>query len=96
VVNEALACGTPCIVSDAAGVAGDLVRPDVNGRVFAAGRVDALGEAMAAALDPATRSRWRRGAREADDRATFAANRDELARLLGAIRAPRAERCTSP
>jgi glycosyltransferase involved in cell wall biosynthesis len=87
VVNEALACGTPCIVSDAAGVAGDLVRPDVNGRVFSAGRVEGLGEAMAAVLDPATRSSWRRGAREPDDRATVAANREEMAQLLATIRA---------
>lgn len=33
-VNEALACGRPVLVSDRVGCAGDVVRPQVNGRVF--------------------------------------------------------------
>jgi glycosyltransferase involved in cell wall biosynthesis len=33
-VNEAMAVGTPCVVSDAAGCAPDLVEPGLNGEVF--------------------------------------------------------------
>jgi glycosyltransferase involved in cell wall biosynthesis len=41
-VNEALAAGTPVIVSDAVGAGVDLVRDGVDGAVFAAGDVDQL------------------------------------------------------
>lgn len=46
VVNESLACGTPVIASDAVGAAEDLVRDGVNGRIYAAGDVRALAEAL--------------------------------------------------
>lgn len=49
-VNEALACGTPVIVSDAVGAAEDLVRDGVNGIVFAAGDVAALAAALTSSL----------------------------------------------
>ncbi len=41
VVPQALACGLPCIVSDAVGAA-DLIEHRVNGSVFPAGKADAL------------------------------------------------------
>jgi glycosyltransferase involved in cell wall biosynthesis len=46
VVNEALACGTPVIASDAVGAAEDLIRDGVNGRIYPAGGVHALAEAL--------------------------------------------------
>ena len=46
VVNETLACGTPVIVSDAVGAVEDLVRDGVDGRVYPAGDVRALAEAL--------------------------------------------------
>jgi len=46
VVNEALACGTPVIASDAVGAAEDLIRDGVNGRIYPAGDVRALAEAL--------------------------------------------------
>lgn len=42
VVNESLASGTPCVVSDGVGCAPDLIRPGVTGEVFPAGNVAAL------------------------------------------------------
>jgi glycosyltransferase involved in cell wall biosynthesis len=41
VVVQALACGTPCVVSDAVG-ARDLIKPRINGSVFPAKAADAL------------------------------------------------------
>jgi len=46
VVNESLACGTPCIVSDGVGCAPDLIRPGVTGEIFPAGDIPALAGAI--------------------------------------------------
>jgi glycosyltransferase involved in cell wall biosynthesis len=46
VVNEALATGLPCVVSDRVGCAADLVTPGETGEVFPAGDVAALADAM--------------------------------------------------
>ncbi|MBV9572614.1 MAG: glycosyltransferase family 4 protein [Acidobacteriales bacterium] len=48
VVNEAMACGLPVIVSSAAGCVADLVQDGWNGRVIAAGDVIQLEAAMSA------------------------------------------------
>jgi glycosyltransferase involved in cell wall biosynthesis len=47
VVNEALACGRPVIVSDACGCAPDLAADGLVGRVFPIGDVEALAAAIA-------------------------------------------------
>ncbi len=44
VVNEAMLCGCPVVVSDRVGAKYDLVRDGENGRVFPTGNVDALAE----------------------------------------------------
>jgi glycosyltransferase involved in cell wall biosynthesis len=46
VVNEALAAGTPCVVSDHVGCAPDLIEPGVTGQVFPAGDIPALAAAI--------------------------------------------------
>jgi len=46
VVNEAMACGLPMIVTDVAGCAADLVQDGENGFVFSPGDVPQLGLAM--------------------------------------------------
>jgi len=48
VVNEAMACGVPAIVSDRVGCGPDLVRREQTGTIVPAGNVDALAEAMSA------------------------------------------------
>jgi glycosyltransferase involved in cell wall biosynthesis len=53
VVNEAMACGRPAIVSDLVGCQPDLVLPGETGEVFACGDVDSLATAMGRmATDP--------------------------------------------
>jgi 1,4-alpha-glucan branching enzyme len=79
VVAEAMAAGTPPIVSSATGAAWGLVRNGVNGFVFEAGRREALTAALsrAWALDAAEWSAMSRNAREAvekEDVSSFAAS----------------------
>ncbi len=46
VVNEAMACGRPCIVSDRVGCGPNLVVPGQTGAIFPLGDVEALGNSM--------------------------------------------------
>ncbi len=55
VVNEAMACGTPAVVSDQVGCAIDLARPGETGEVFPCRDVDALAAMMGACVDSADR-----------------------------------------
>lgn len=48
VVNEAMACARPCIVSDRVGCGPDLVIPQETGSVFPLGNVEALADSMLA------------------------------------------------
>lgn len=50
VVNEALACGTPVVASDAVGAAEDLIREGVDGSIVPAGDVAALAASLRAPL----------------------------------------------
>ena len=51
VLNEALSCGLPVVVSAAAGAAADLVKPDWNGYRYALGDMEALTKSMEELLD---------------------------------------------
>lgn len=55
VVNEALAHGLPCVVSDAVGCAADLVESGLTGEVFPAGDVRALADSLTRVF------KWRAG-----------------------------------
>ncbi len=46
VVNEAMACGLPAIVSDRVGCGPDLIQPGCTGSVFPVGDIDELARAM--------------------------------------------------
>jgi glycosyltransferase involved in cell wall biosynthesis len=50
VVNEAMSCGVPAIVSDAVGSSQDLIDGELTGRRFPCGDVPALAEAIGAVL----------------------------------------------
>jgi glycosyltransferase involved in cell wall biosynthesis len=53
VVNEAMACGRPCVVSDHVGCGPDLIEPGRTGTIFPRGDVDALTALMTGlAQDP--------------------------------------------
>lgn len=58
VVNEAMACGLPCIVSDVVGAGPDLVSGPDTGLVFPAGDVDSLCASLARACNHGERARW--------------------------------------
>ena len=47
VVNEAMACGTPAVVSDAVGCGPDMISPGETGAIFRAGDVNSLADALA-------------------------------------------------
>jgi glycosyltransferase involved in cell wall biosynthesis len=65
VVNEAMACGLPIIVTSVAGCAADLVEDRWNGRVVAAHSVRQLASTMSQlAADPALRARMAEHSRE--------------------------------
>jgi glycosyltransferase involved in cell wall biosynthesis len=60
VVNEALACGTPVIASDAVGAAEDLITDGVNGLIVPAGDTAALAGALTAPYPSGTDGRIER------------------------------------
>ncbi|WP_048437960.1 glycosyltransferase family 4 protein [Caenimonas sp. SL110] len=65
VVNEAMACGLPAIVSDRVGCAQDLVTPGETGHIFAFGDITALAACMKQSVaDPAALAAMGARARE--------------------------------
>jgi len=57
VVNEAMACGLSCFVSDQVGCGPDMIIPDETGAVFPLGNTDALGALLAEFAADRTRMR---------------------------------------
>jgi glycosyltransferase involved in cell wall biosynthesis len=53
VVNEAMACGLPAIISDQVGCGPDLIDARLTGDIFSMGNTQSLGDAMMAWADPA-------------------------------------------
>ncbi|HUP61190.1 MAG TPA: glycosyltransferase family 4 protein [Thermoanaerobaculia bacterium] len=64
VVNEAMACGLPVVITDRCGPSADLVRHGENGFVFTPGDDAKLAESLDALADPALRSRMSNRSRE--------------------------------
>ncbi len=64
VVNEALATGLPCVVSNAVGCAPDMIRENESGYVYPLGDIEALAAALAKVrLRKAEEHDWRPGCR---------------------------------
>ncbi|AIE74695.1 MULTISPECIES: glycosyltransferase family 4 protein [unclassified Synechocystis] len=51
VVNEAMACGLPAIVSDQVGCYADLISPGQTGWTYPLGQIDQLGDRLTTAID---------------------------------------------
>lgn len=64
VVNEAMACGLPAVITDRCGPSADLVRHGENGFVFAPGDDAALAQHLDALADDALRARMSARSRE--------------------------------
>lgn len=74
VVNEAMAAGTPCIVTDACGSGPDLIEVMQTGLVVRANDIEALEVAMNQACDPEQRTIWRGRIPAILERASFVDN----------------------
>jgi glycosyltransferase involved in cell wall biosynthesis len=86
VVNEAMACGLPVIVTDRCGPAGDIVRHGDNGYVFPFGDTAALAAHLdALAADPALRARMGERSRAIIATWDYAAGVEGVKSALGAI-----------
>jgi len=64
VINEAMACGLPVVVTDRCGSLGDIVQENDNAFVYPAGHADALARALEALMDDALRARMGQRSRE--------------------------------
>jgi glycosyltransferase involved in cell wall biosynthesis len=88
VVNEAMACGRPCIVSDKVGCAPDLVIHGETGAIFPMGNVEALTELLAFyAADPKTLKMMGNRARERVTRNSIHIAVEGVIEALAAIKA---------
>jgi glycosyltransferase involved in cell wall biosynthesis len=63
VVQEAMAAGLAIVASDVVGAARELIQDKSSGRIFAAGQLDGLIEAMMDVTDPANIQRYKTAAR---------------------------------
>lgn len=95
VVNEAMACGLPAIVSDAVGAGPDLISGPDAGQVVPAGDAAALVAAMERSCDPMMRGRWREKIAPILDRASFEHNVQTIVECLTELRGERVSGCVS-
>ena len=85
-MNEAMALGLPCIVSDVVGAGADLIAGKDTGMVFARDAVASLKNAMAVACRPSVREDWRRNIPSIIEKITYSQNVEALRKLLLGIR----------
>lgn len=85
VVNEAMACGLPVIVSDEVGCAADLVQHGANGFVFPARNVPALTEALRAVLAPGVAEQMGDCSRQRISKWSYAEDRNGLKAALSFV-----------
>ncbi|MEP6937505.1 MAG: glycosyltransferase family 4 protein [Chthoniobacterales bacterium] len=70
VVNEAMACGVPAIVSDAVGCTPDLIESELTGVIYSFGDIEALSDQLAGFRDSDTESLRRKSVEYSISKAT--------------------------
>ena len=85
IVNEAMACGLPVIVSNEVGSAVDLVQDGANGFVVPARDVSALTEALRSVLAPGVAERMGASSRQRIAKWSFAEDRNGLKAALSFV-----------
>jgi glycosyltransferase involved in cell wall biosynthesis len=86
VVNEAMACGLPCIVSDLVGCGPDVIDRGVTGDVHAMGDVEALSQLMVQYADPARLAAMGQEAKRKIGSYSVPAAAEALLRAVDAVR----------
>jgi len=90
VINEAMACGLPVIVTDRCGSIGDIVLDGENAFIYPAGDVGALARSMTKLVDqPALREQMARRSSEIIATWTFARGVDGVKSALAYVRSKR-------
>lgn len=85
VVNEAMACGTPCIVSDVVGAGPDLVQSGPTGLIFRHNDPRSLADAMRSALSKENRRQWTKKIPEVIHQATYRENVKIIQHMLSKL-----------
>jgi glycosyltransferase involved in cell wall biosynthesis len=85
VVNEAMASGLPCFVSDRVGCGPDVIERGVTGDIHPAGNVDALANLMTQYAQPARLAAMGENARRKIDRFSVPAAANALMSALETI-----------
>jgi glycosyltransferase involved in cell wall biosynthesis len=93
VVNEAMACGTPCIVSDVVGAGADMIEGQETGLIFPHDNVEALAAALRMACNPELRRRWKSNISRVLETADFAKNAQAIEALVGRLTKGGAAQC---
>jgi glycosyltransferase involved in cell wall biosynthesis len=86
VLNEAMACGVPCIASDVVGAVPDLIEGRGTGLTFPAGDVAKLTGCLDRAHDLPTRKAWASQTATVMSEVCFAQNVDALGRTVSRLR----------
>ncbi len=89
VVNEAMASGLPCIVSDRVGCGPDVIEPGVTGDIHAMGDIDALAGLMTRYADPGRLATMGRNARHKIEAYSVEAASDALLSAVETVRSSR-------
>jgi glycosyltransferase involved in cell wall biosynthesis len=96
VVNEAMACGTVAIVSDAAGCAADLIAPGRTGEVYPSGNIHALALAIERAFRHARSDATLQALREMTDQHSARRAVDGTLFAVRTVQAAIGNHCVSP
>lgn len=84
-VNEALACGTPVLVSDRCGCAVDIVREGVNGFIFHSGNLESLITQMKKCCDKGNWEKFSRNATSSVANFNFQVYKEAIDQLICSI-----------